>query len=116
MRVARAVRRLAAPTWPCFPVWCSAAALKTCSKPVGGCSVGGCSEHLEHVFLAAAVLGVASSRGGLGRGLVAWGATVRGTYGTPVAGTRTQYVQYAGPWRQAALRLRYVPNAGGWYA
>ena len=23
---------------------------------------------------------------------------------------------YARPWRQAALRLRYVPNAGGWYA
>jgi hypothetical protein len=46
----------------------------------------------------------------------AWGATVRGTYGTPEAGTRTQYVQYAGPWGQAALRPRYVPNAGGWYA
>ena len=46
----------------------------------------------------------------------AWGATVRGTYGTPVAGTRTQYVQYVGPWEQAALRLRYVPNAGCWYA
>ena len=45
-----------------------------------------------------------------------WGATVRGTFGTPVAGTRTQYVQYVGPWGQAALRLRYVPNAGGWYA
>jgi hypothetical protein len=46
----------------------------------------------------------------------AWGATVRGTYGTPKAGTRTQYVQYAGPWEQAALRLRYVPSAGCWYA
>ena len=45
-----------------------------------------------------------------------WGATVRGTYGTPEAGTRTQYVQYVVPWGQAALRLRYVPNAGGWYA
>ena len=45
-----------------------------------------------------------------------WGATVRGTYGTPVAGTRTQHVQYVGPWGQAALCLRYVPNAGGWYA
>jgi hypothetical protein len=41
---------------------------------------------------------------------------VRGTYGTPAAGTRTQYEQYAGPWGQAALRHRYVPNAGGWYA
>ena len=29
-----------------------------------------------------------------------WGGTVRGTYGAPEAGTRTQY----------------VPNAGGWYA
>ena len=42
--------------------------------------------------------------------------TVRGTYGTAEAGTRTQYVQYAGPWGQVALRLRNVPNAGGWYA
>ena len=24
--------------------------------------------------------------------------------------------KYAGPWGQAALRLRYVPSAGGWYA
>ena len=31
-------------------------------------------------------------------------------------GTRTQYVLYVGPWGQATLRLRYVPNAGGWYA
>ena len=47
---------------------------------------------------------------------VAWGATVRGTYRTAEAGTRTPYVQYAGPWGQAALRaLRYVPNAGGWF-
>ena len=45
-----------------------------------------------------------------------WGGAARSKYGTPVAGTRTQYVQYAGPWGQAALRLRYVPNAGGWYA
>ena len=29
---------------------------------------------------------------------------------------RTQYVLYVGPWGQAALRLRYVPSAGGWYA
>ena len=64
---------------------------------------------------------------GLGEGLVllhrrrvqyphTWGATVRGTYPTPEAGTRTQYVLYVGPWGQAALRLRYVHNAGGWYA
>ena len=50
------------------------------------------------------------------RVMATWGVTVRGTYPTPEAGTRTQYVQYAGPWGQAALRLRYVPNAGGWYA
>jgi hypothetical protein len=47
---------------------------------------------------------------------VAWGATVRGTYRTPEAGTRTPYVQYVGPWGQAALRLRYVHYAGGWHA
>ena len=46
----------------------------------------------------------------------AWVATVPGTYPTPEAGTRTQYVLYVGPWGQAALRLRYVHNAGGWYA
>jgi hypothetical protein len=46
----------------------------------------------------------------------AWGATVRGTYPTPEAGTRTPYVQYVGPWGQAALCARHVPNAGGWYA
>ena len=45
-----------------------------------------------------------------------WGATVRGTYRTPEAGTRTPYVQCVGPWGQAALCVRYVPNAGGWYA
>ena len=45
-----------------------------------------------------------------------WVATVRGTYPTPEAGTRTPYVQYVGPWGQAALCVRYVPNAGGWYA
>ena len=28
----------------------------------------------------------------------------------------TQYVQNAGPWGQASLCLRYVPNAGGRYA
>ena len=48
--------------------------------------------------------------------LVAWGPTVRGMYGTPVAGARSQYVQYLGPCVHATLRLRYVPNAGGWYA
>ena len=31
-------------------------------------------------------------------------------------GTRTQYVQCVAPWGQAALRLWYVPYAGGWYA
>ena len=41
---------------------------------------------------------------------------LRGTYGTPEAGTRTQYVQCVGPWGQAALRLRHVYSAGGWYA
>ena len=50
------------------------------------------------------------------RSLPTWGATVRGTYPTPEAGTRTQYVLYVGPWGQAALRFRYVHNAGGWYA
>ena len=35
------------------------------------------------------------------------------TYPTPEADPRTPYVQYRG---QAALRVRYVPNAGGWYA
>ena len=48
--------------------------------------------------------------------VAAWGATVRGTYPTPEAGTRTQYVLYVGPWGRAALCVRYVPNAGGWYA
>ena len=70
MCVARAVRRLAAPTWPCFYVVLSRRP-EARARPVGGCSVGACSEHLEHVLLAAAVLGVASSRGSLGRGLVA---------------------------------------------
>ena len=41
---------------------------------------------------------------------------MRGTYGTPEAGTRTQYVQYAAPWGKPPLRLRYAPNAGGGYA
>ena len=47
--------------------------------------------------------------------LTIWVATVRSAYGTAEAGTRTPYVQYVGPWGQAALRLRYLPNAGGWY-
>jgi len=29
---------------------------------------------------------------------------------------RTQYVPCVGPWGQAGLCLRYVHNAGGWYA
>ena len=37
--------------------------------------------------------------------LSSWGGTVRGTYGTPEAGTHSLCVQYAG---QAALRLRYA--------
>ena len=53
-----------------------------------------------------------------------WGATVRGTYPTPEAGTRTPYVQYGGPWgkppcasgtyptREAGTRSVYVPNGG----
>ena len=41
--------------------------------------------------------------------LLACGAsTVRGTYGTPEAGTRGPYVQ--------CLCLWYVQHAGGWYA
>ena len=40
----------------------------------------------------------------------------RGAYRTAEAGTRNQYVQYVGPWAQAALRLLYVHNAGGRYA
>ena len=32
------------------------------------------------------------------------------------ARTRTQHVQYVGAWGQAALRRRYVHNAGGRYA
>ena len=52
----------------------------------------------------------------LSSGRAAWGATVRGTYGTPEEDARTQYVQYAGPWGQVALRLRYVQHAGGGYA
>ena len=39
-----------------------------------------------------------------------------GTCPTPEAGTRIPYVQYVGPWRQGTLCVRYVPNAGGWYA
>ena len=55
---------------------------------------------------------------------MAWVATVRCTYPTPEAGTRTQYVQYVGPWgkppcasgtyptREAGTRSVYVPNGG----
>ena len=41
---------------------------------------------------------------------------MRGTHGAPEAGTRAQYVQCVMPWGQAALRLRYVHNAGRWHA
>eukprot|EP00321_Phaeocystis_globosa_P014881 CAMPEP_0118827958 /NCGR_PEP_ID=MMETSP1162-20130426/16039_1 /TAXON_ID=33656 /ORGANISM="Phaeocystis Sp, Strain CCMP2710" /LENGTH=38 /DNA_ID= /DNA_START= /DNA_END= /DNA_ORIENTATION= len=34
---------------------------------------------------------------------IAWGATVHCTYPTPEAGTCAPYVQYVGPWGQAAL-------------
>ena len=33
---------------------------------------------------------------------------MRGAYRTPVAGTRTAYVQCLASWGQAALRLRYI--------
>ena len=56
--------------------------------------------------------GAEASVGAVSRLCTTWGATVRGTYPTPEAGTRTQYVLYVGPWGQAALRLRYVPNGG----
>ena len=41
---------------------------------------------------------------------------VRGTYGTPEAGTATQYIQRVEYWDRAALHLRYVQYAQGWYA
>ena len=66
------------------------------------------------------VSSVAAGSDSVGAGTLAllrtWGATVRGTCPTPEAGKCTQYVQYAAPLGQAALRLRYVPNAGGRYA
>ena len=43
----------------------------------------------------------------------------RGAYRTAEAGTRNQYVQYVGPWAQAALRLRFLtvpPCASGTYS
>ena len=46
----------------------------------------------------------------LGPGVI---TTVRRTYGTAEAGTRTQYVQYVGPWGQAALRLWYPTREAG---
>ena len=58
-------------------------------------------------------LGLDLDHGVLGPGVI---TTVRGTYGTAEAGKRSLYVQYAGPWGQAGLRLRYVAKAGGWYA
>ena len=66
------------------------------------------------------VSSVAAGSDSVGAGTLAllrtWGATVRGTCPTPEAGKCTQYVQYAAPLGQAALRLRYVPNAGGRHA
>ena len=66
------------------------------------------------------VSSVAAGSDSVGAGTLAllrtWGATVRGTYPTPEAGTRTPYVQYVGPWGRAALCVRYVPNAGGRHA
>ena len=67
------------------------------------------------------VLGLGLGVGvGIGRCLrwtkAAWAVTARGTYRTPAAGTRAQHVQCVGPWGQAALCVRYVPNAGGRYA
>ena len=50
----------------------------------------------------------------VGRAVPTWGATVRGTHGTPEAGTA--YVQYVGAPGQAALRLWYARCAGGWCA
>ena len=51
---------------------------------------------------------------GMGTEVAPGVATVRCPYRPPKAGT--QYVLYVGPWGQAAVRLRYVRNAGGWYA
>ena len=67
------------------------------------------------------VLGLGLGLGvGIGRCLrwtkAAWGATARGTYRTPAAGTRAQHVQCVWPWGQAALRLTLVQYARGWYA
>ena len=45
-----------------------------------------------------------------------WCHGIRGTYSTAEAGTRAACVQCVGPREQAALRLRYVRHAGGWYA
>ena len=51
--------------------------------------------------------GAEASVGAVSRLCTTWGATVRGTYPTPEAGTRTQYVQYAGPWAsRPALPVR----------
>jgi hypothetical protein len=41
---------------------------------------------------------------------VCWGP------GTVRTERTVQYVQHAGPWGQAALRLWHVPSAGGWDA
>ena len=47
--------------------------------------------------------------------LLAWVATVRGTYGTAEAGTPRGVRAVRGASRQAALRFWYVQHAGGWY-
>ena len=56
--------------------------------------------------------------------IIAWGATVPGTCGTPEAGTSTPYVQYVGPGgrppcasgthptREAGTRSPHVPYGG----
>ena len=46
----------------------------------------------------------------------AWVATTRGTYPNARGWYAHPYVQNVGPWGQAALCVRYVPNAGGWCA
>ncbi len=65
---------------------------------------------MSHVCLPSSPLGLTWG------GAMTWGATVRGTYPMPEAATHTRYVLYVGPWGRAALCVRYVPNAGGWYA
>ena len=61
-----------------------------------------------------AALGSASKASHLGCHGTRYVRYGRGGYAYQTSGTRTQYVQYTGPWGQAALRLRY--DTGGWYA